>query len=128
VTWRDLMIRYDEELKGSNDGRYGVQMPLTDFYAFNGWTLHFFNTPRQGLRDRWVTARYPFRSLVLYAEAHRFRSDHGRLDFGRETDAGVSWSFMEGAIVRLQHARYDPGGGGIGARVRKTWLTLTWTY
>jgi hypothetical protein len=128
VTWRGLAVRYDEELKGSNDGRYGVQMPLTDFYAFNGWTLHFFNTPRQGLRDRWVTVRYPFRELVLYAEAHRFRSDHGRLDFGRETDTGISWSFMEGAVVRLQHARYDPGGGGIGAHVRKTWLTLTWTY
>jgi hypothetical protein len=127
VTWRELVARYDEELKGSNGGRYGVQMPLTDFYAFNGWTLHFFNTPRQGLRDRWVTLRHAIGPVTLYGEHHRFRSDFGGLDFGRETDVGVSWSVTGGATLRLQHARYDPGGGGIGARVRKTWLTLTWT-
>jgi len=38
-------LRYDYEVKGSNAGAYGLQAPLTDFYQFNGWTLHFFNTP-----------------------------------------------------------------------------------
>ena len=38
--------------KGSNDGRYGLQMPLTDFYAFNGWTLHFFTTAAAGAARR----------------------------------------------------------------------------
>jgi hypothetical protein len=103
-------------------------MPLTDFYAFNGWTLHFFNTPRQGLKDRWVTLRWPVGDFLFFAEAHKFRTDFGSLDFGRENDLGVSWSFFDGATLRLQHARYDPGPDGAGARVRKTWLTLTYTY
>jgi len=131
LTWRrDLTLRYDEELKGSNDGRYGLQMPLTDFYGFNGWTLHFFNTPRQGLHDRWVTLRAayaPF-NLVFFGESHKFRSDFGDLDFGKETDAGVFWSFWEGAVLRLQHARYDPGSGQVAPRIRKTWITLSYTY
>ena len=130
VAWNEIALRYDEELKGSNGGRYGLQMPLTDFYAFNGWTLHFFNTPAQGLRDRWLTLRagHPPTGLVLYAEAHRFRSDFGDLDFGRETDVGLSWSFRGSVLVRLQHARYEPGGGQVAPSIHKTWLTLTYTY
>jgi hypothetical protein len=122
------LIRYDRETKGSNHGLFGLQNPLTDFYAFNGWTLHFFNTPREGLRDGWLTARYESGPVSLYLEAHRFRSDFGSLDFGRESDLGVTWRVRPEAMLRLQHARYDPGGGGTGAVVRKTWLTLTYSY
>jgi hypothetical protein len=130
VAWRDLTLRYDEELKSSNNGRYGLQMPLTDFYAFNGWTLHFFNTPFQGLRDRWLTLRagYLPANLVFYAEAHRFRSDFRDLDFGRETDVGLSWSFRGGTLIRLQHGRYEPGSGQVAPRIHKTWITLTYTF
>lgn len=123
---RHWTVRYDYEVKGSNEGRYGLQMPLTDFYGFNGWTLHFFNTPRQGLRDRWLTARVAFGGATLYAEEHRFRSDFGRADLGRETDVGLGWVHADVAL-RLQHGRYSPGAGG-GASVRKTWLTLEYAY
>ena len=122
-------LRYDEESKGSNAGLYGLQTPLTDFYAFNGWTLHFFNTPRQGLRDRWLTARAQLATLSFFGEYHRFRSDFGGLDFGRETDAGVTWPALEGLVVRLQHARYRPAASSPATpSVTKTWLTLTYTY
>ena len=124
-TW---LLRYDVEAKGSNNGLFGLQNPLTDFYAFNGWALHFFNTPREGLRDAWLTARWATGPLTLYAEAHRFRSDFRGLDFGREADLGVTWQLRPETMLRLQHARYDPGSGGTGGRVRKTWLTLTYTY
>ncbi|MBC8021949.1 MAG: alginate export family protein [Burkholderiales bacterium] len=128
VAWRQSVLRFDYEVKGSNGGRYGVQMPLTDFYAFNGWTLHFFNTPRQGLRDGWVTLRHSVRAFTFYAEAHRFRSDYGSIDFGRELDAGVTYAWNENIALRLQHARYDPGTDTPDPRVRKTWLTLTYAY
>jgi hypothetical protein len=119
-------IRADHETKGSNDGAYGVQMPLTDFYAFNGWSLHFFNTPPQGLRDRWLTLRLTGGAFTFYAEAHRFRSDHGRIDFGRELDAGLTWTLRPDTLLRLQHADYRPGESG--PRIRKTWLTLTYAH
>ena len=120
--------RYDYEVKGSNHGAYGVQMPLTDLYAFNGWTLHFFNTPAQGLRDQWLTLRCAVSKLTLYGEAHRFRSDFGGTDLGRELDASVTYPIVENAVLRLQHARYDPGSDTPDPRIRKTWLTLTYTY
>ena len=121
-------LRYDYEVKGSNGGQYGVQMPLTDFYAFNGWTLHFFNTPRAGLRDRWATGRYSFGPFTLYGEAHRFRSDYGSADLGRELDVGLTYVPIEWCTLRLQHARYDPGTGTPDPSIRKTWLTATFTY
>ena len=119
-------MRYDHEVKGSNGGQYGVQNPLTDFYAYNGWTLNFFNTPRQGLRDGWLTGRYAAGAFTFYAEIHRFRSDYGSLDFGREKDLGVTWEILPNAILRLQHARYDPGADSSG-NIRKTWLTFSFT-
>jgi hypothetical protein len=124
----DWTLRYDQEVKRSNGGVYGVQMPLTDFYAYNGWTLHFFNTPRQGLRDRWLTARYSFAPFTFYGEVHRFRSDFGGIDFGKELDLGITYSVTESLVARLQHARYDPGAGTLDPGIRKTWLTLSYVY
>jgi hypothetical protein len=120
-------VRADYESRGSNDGRYGMQMPLTDFYAFNGWTLHFFTVPRQGLRDAWLTGRYDIGPVTLYGEYHKFRSDYASLDFGRETDLGVTWTILPNAVLRLQHGRYDPGSGQPTApNIRKTWLTFSY--
>jgi hypothetical protein len=125
---RAWTVRYDEERKGSNGGQYGLQMPLTDFYAFNGWTLHFFNTPRQGLRDRWLTGRYSVGDFAVYGEGHRFRSDFGNIDLGREVDIGLTYAWGEHVVARLQHARYDPGTGTPDPSIRKTWLTVSLTY
>ena len=121
-------VRADYEVRGSNDGLYGLQIPLTDFYAFNGWTLHFFTVPRQGLRDGWVTGRWAIGPVTLHAEAHRFKSDFGSLELGRELDAGVTYAVLPNALLRLQHARYDPGSGRPDPEIRKTWLTLSFTY
>jgi hypothetical protein len=120
-------VRFDYEVRGSNGGAYGLQAPLTDFYAFNGWTLNYFNVPRQGLVDRWLTARWIAGPVTLYGEAHRFRPDVGGGNYGREADLGATWDVQPGFAMRLQHARYDPGTWA-DARIRKTWLTATFTY
>lgn len=128
VAWRETVARVDHEIKESKRGMYGLQMPLTDFYGFNGWTLHFFNTPRQGLRDRWATLRQGWRDFTLYAEYHRFKSDFGGTDLGRELDLGLTYAWNDNATLRFQHARYDPGTGTPDPSIRKTWITLTWRY
>lgn len=125
---RAWTLRYDHEMRGSNGGAYGLQAPLTDHYGWNGWTLSFFFGPREGLVDRWLTARVGAGAFTLYAEAHRFRSDFGDLDFGRETDVGITWELLPGLVARLQHARYEPGGGRADAQVRKTWLTFNYGW
>ena len=125
---RGWTLRLDQETKGSNGGQYGVQNPLTDFYAFNGWTLHFFTTPRNGLRDRWLTYRWEIEPVTLYGEEHRFRSDYGGLDYGRERDIGLSWQALPNLVVRAQHARYDPAPNTTAPSIRKTWVTLAYAF
>ena len=128
IAWRESVLRYDYEAKGSNGGRYGVQMPLTDFYAFNGWTLHFFNTPRQGLRDGWITLKAAWRDFTLYGESHRFRSDYGGIDFGKELDVGLTYAWNDNINLRVQHAHYEPGPSTPDPTIRKLWITFTWIY
>ncbi|HET6264912.1 MAG TPA: alginate export family protein [Usitatibacter sp.] len=126
---RNWGLRLDQETKGSNDGLYGMQNPLTDFYAFNGWTLRFFTTPRNGLRDRWFTYRVEILpELTLYGEEHRFHSDYGDLDYGRERDIGLFWQALPNLVVRAQHGRYDPPTGGPGISIRKTWITASYAF
>jgi hypothetical protein len=120
------MLRADYEVRGSNEGLYGLQMPLTDFYGFNGWTLKWFTNAREGLRDGWITGRASVGPVTFFAEAHRFESDFGGLDFGRELDASVAWEIRPNAVLRVQHARYDRGKDRDYADIRKTWLTLTY--
>ena len=120
--------RFDHEVKGSKQGIYGFQTPLTDFYAFNGTALQFTSTPRQGLRDSWLTVRGYIAKLECFIEAHRFRSDFGGLALGRELDASVTYPFTHNFQVKLQHARFRPGDGApVKQDVDKTWLALTYT-
>ena len=55
-------------------------------------------------------------------------SDFARLDLGRELDLGITWEALPSLTARLQHARYDAGGGRADPDVRKTWLTLHYAY
>ncbi len=121
--------RIDHEEKGSNQGVYGFQTPLGDFYAFNGWALQYTSTPPQGLRDTWLTFRGQRERLGGHIEVHRFRSDFGGLALGREFDALLTYAVTHGFIVKLQYARFRTGDGArVKNDVDKTWLALTYNY
>ncbi|MBK8738490.1 MAG: alginate export family protein [Betaproteobacteria bacterium] len=124
-------LRLDHEVKGSNQGVYGLQTPLTDLYAFNGWALQFTTTPALGLRDTWATVRSEFLDdrLVFRAEFHRYRSDFGGLEFGREVNIGGEFKIRGNLAAQLQHARFRPGDGLAGGKqVDKTWLTFNFIF
>ena len=126
LTWG---ARLDHEVKGSKQGTYGFQTPLTDFYAFNGWALQYTSTPPKGLRDTWLTVRGHIEKMECFMEAHRFRSDFGGLALGREFDANVTYPFTHNLVVKLQHAQFRAGAGAaVKNDVDKTWLALTYTY
>jgi len=131
VSGESLGLRIDREVKGSNHGLYGLQTPLTDLYAFNGWTLQFTTTPARGLQDTWAGLRYELRDsrIVLFTEYHRFGSDFGGLDFGREWDVSGEYRILDNLAAQLKHARFRPGDDLFGGkRVDKTWLTLNFVF
>ncbi len=99
-----LQVNY--ERLGSNQGLYGMQMPLS-FNTIQGWAYEFFNTPRVGLRDRNVAASADFGPLNLRVKFHRFKADFGGLDFGREWDVAITWRITPSLSARLVYADYQ---------------------
>jgi len=121
--------RIDQEVKTSNGGQYGFQIPFEDSYAFNGWALQFTSTPKTGLRDRWLSLRAQPGRFVLVAEAHRFGATYNGLDYGNERDLRVAYAFTPSLTLKLQHARFRAGDPAADFyEVTKTWLSLTYDY
>ncbi len=121
--------RIDREVKGSSNGTYGFQTPLTDYYGFNGWALQYTSTPAAGLRDTWATLRGQVGEFGMFIEDHRFRSDYGSRELGNELDANVTYLIANQYLLKLQHARFRAGrDAAVKDDVTKTWLSLTYTY
>ena len=104
---------------------YGVQMPAHGLLRVQWLDAAFLQHARQGLRDRWVTARYTVDGVTLYGEGHRFRGDYGNGDLGREVDLGLTYRRLERAAGAASPAcALRPQVPVLPATIRKTWLTL----
>lgn len=125
----DFALRVDRELLSSNDGLYAFQTPLGTNHLFQGWADQFLTTPRQGLRDTFLSASAKIQKAQLLAEYHEFKSDFGSIDFGNEFDAGISYPLMQKLTGKLEYADYQAGDTA-SAKVdtRKFWLTLIFNY
>jgi len=125
----DFALRVDRELLSGNDGLYAFQTPLGTNHLFQGWADQFLTTPRQGIRDTFLSASAKIKKAQLLAEYHEFESDFGNIDFGDEFDVGVSYPLMQKLIGKLEYANYRAGDAGSGkADTRKFWLTVIYTY
>ncbi len=116
-------MRADYETRGSNNGRYGFETVLSDYYAYNGSSLVFFATPTNGLRDTWATVRWERGRWSMLNEYHWFRSDVGGKDYGHELDLNFTYKWTEHWYARAQLARYRPDARP-AADVDKGWITL----
>jgi hypothetical protein len=125
----DFALRVDRELLSSNDGLYAFQTPLGTNHLFQGWADQFLTTPRQGIRDTFVSASAKIEKAQLLAEYHQLKSDIGGIDFGDEFDVGISYPLMQKLIGKLEYADYKAGDTVSGkVDTRKFWLTLIYTY
>jgi hypothetical protein len=127
--WADSGIRLDREVRSSNAGRYGFQIPFEDPYAYNGWALQFTSAPAAGLHDTWLSMRSQPGHFQLVAELHRFATDAGGVDLGNERDLRVVYAVSASLSLKLQHARFRAGEPASDSYdVTKTWLSLTYDY
>ena len=131
--WGDWFIRVDYEKLSSNDGKYAFQTPFGTNHLFQGWVDKFLTTPRQGIRDTFLTAGGKLGKAQLLAEYHRFKSDIGSIDFGKEIDFSVSYPFTKQLTGKMEYGDYSEGDvlTPAASRVRDTtklWLTLTFNY
>ncbi len=127
--WRDLFLRADQEVLGSNDGLYAFQFPLATNHLFQGWADQFLTTPRQGIRDRFLTAGAKIGKAQLQGEYHDFKADFGDIDFGAEFDFGISYPLLPKLLGKIEYADYRAGDAVSGkVDLARAWVTLVYTY
>lgn len=137
-------LRIDQELLSSNGGRYGFQTPLGTNHLFQGWADLFLITPRQGIRDTYITAAGSIEKAKLMAEYHDFRSDENFTTiggksadhYGTELDFSVAYPVTDKFNAKLEYAKFnedDVYGTSIKAATRKpdtekVWVTMMYTF
>ena len=127
--WHDLFLRTDQEVLGSNDGRYAFQFPLATNHLFQGWADQFLTTPRQGIRDRYLTAGAKIEKAQLLAEYHKFESDFGSIDFGKELDFSVAYPLLTKLLGKIEYADYQAGDAASGkVDLKRVWVTLVFSH
>jgi hypothetical protein len=126
--WTDFLFGINYERLGSNAGNYGMQTPLGLLHPSQGWADKFNVTPLQGVRDIWVAAGYRFGAWDFYMEAHRFGSDVGDIDYGREIDLRLDWNVRRNLQLRTELAEFDAADEPPNAMTDATrlWLTVSW--
>jgi hypothetical protein len=131
--WKDTFVRVHQELLSSNDGKYGFQTPLGTNHLFQGWVDKFLITPKNGIRDSYVSAGTKVQKLGIYMEYHRYRTAFQSLDMGDEFDIGLTYPLLKQLIGKIEYGDYrggDPAAGGnVNTRdTRRFWLTLIYNY
>lgn len=140
-------LRLDHELLSSNDGKYAFQTPLGTNHLFQGWTDLFLVTPRQGIKDTFLTLAGSIKKAKVTAEYHVIRADENFTSiggksadsYGSEFDLGVLYPITEKFHARFEYARFkedDVYGTSRAASqnavrkpdTEKVWLTLMYTF
>ena len=127
--WTNYSLRIDQEVLSSNNGQYAFQTPLGTNHLFQGWADQFLTTPRQGIRDTYLSGSAKIEKAQLLAEYHEFESDFGSIDFGKEFDVGVSYPLMTKLLGKIEYADYNAGDAASGKTdLRRIWVTLNYNY
>lgn len=143
----NLSIRADQELLGSNNGTYAFQTPFGTNHLFQGWVDKFLTTPKEGLRDSFLTAAYKYSNFVFSGEYHLFNSDTdfykvgGGMGnkYGTEVDAAVTYNYSKNISTKIEYGKFSEGdqyqatsaSSTTSVRIRDTnkfWLTAMYTF
>jgi len=127
--WTNYSLRIDQEVLSSNNGQYAFQTPLGTNHLFQGWADQFLTTPRQGIRDTYLSGGAKIEKAQLLAEYHEFESDFGSIDFGKEMDLSVAYPFIPKLLGKLEYADYNAGDATSGKTdLKRVWVTLIYNY
>lgn len=136
------LLRLDHEELSSNGGKYAFQTPMGTNHLFQGWSDQFLATPRQGMRDTFVTFGGSIQKAKLYAEYHVFHSDKDYETlgstalnrkfgdkYGTEFDASVLYPFTDKITGKIEYANFnesDVYGATLKGAARKGYKEMFW--
>lgn len=150
----NFTLRADQELLSSNDGLYAFQTPFGTNHLFQGWVDKFLATPREGIRDSYVTATWKWGDVSLFADYHLLRSDENfyTVDggatrngdkYGKEWNAAVAYNYDKHWLGKVEYGKFteddhyaaaaNTTSNAVGTRGRirdteKLWLTVMYTF
>jgi len=101
-----IQIKLNYELL-SGDGVYGFATPLATLHAFNGWADVFLNTPRDGLKDIFISAGKTLGGVNLVAMYHDFSSDNLGYNYGTEWNLQATKKINKSLALTLKYAAYS---------------------
>ena len=102
----DVQFKLNYELL-SGDGVYGFATPLATLHAFNGWADKFLTTPKDGIKDAFVSVGGAVLGTNLLAVYHLYSSDHLGYQYGTEWNAQASKKLDKILTLTAKYAAYD---------------------
>lgn len=133
--------RIDRELLSSNGGQSAFQTPLGTNHLFQGWVDKFLVTPKEGLKDTFVTAGTKLGKVTLATEYHWLDADVPFVSgagtatrYGTEWNVSASYPFSKQLLGRVEAGSFREGAqytATASSRVRDTdklWVTLLYTF
>ena len=130
--FKGVQVKLNYEILGG-DGVYGFATPLATLHAHNGWADKFLNTPRDGIRDAFVSVGgSPGWGVNLLAVYHDYSSDNLSYRYGSEWNLQASKKFEKNLTVLVKYADYNGdvnasnvarnAAAALSRDIRKLWL------
>jgi hypothetical protein len=132
-------LRLDQENLSSNNGVYAFQTPFGTNHLFQGWVDKFLATPKDGIKDTFVTATYRLDDFLFFADYHLINSDRDFVKstggtgnkYGKEWNAAVTYNVNSNVVTKLEYGKFTESDQYAAARIRDTeklWLTAMYTF
>ena len=102
----NVQFKLNYEILGG-DGVYGFATPLATLHAFNGWADKFLTTPKDGIRDAFVSVGGAVLGTNLLAVYHLYSSDNLSYQYGTEWDAQASKKLGKLLTLTAKYAAYN---------------------
>lgn len=106
VEYKGVQAKLNYEVLGG-DGTYGFFTPLATLHAHNGWADKFLTTPRDGLRDTFISVGGTLFGANLLALYHKYSSDNLSYDYGSEWNLQASRKFDKNITLLVKYANYS---------------------
>jgi len=135
----NFSLRADQELLSSNNRQYAFQTPFGTNHLFQGWVDRFLVTPKEGIRDTFITATYKIGDFAFFADYHWLNSDQdfnqaggGSGDqYGKEWNLAASYSYNKNLLTKVEYGKYSETDQYAAGRIKDTdklWLTLLYSF
>ena len=128
---KGVQVKLNYELL-SGDGVYGFATPLATLHAFNGWADKFLNTPRDGIRDAFISIGGSAWGTNLLAAYHDYTSDNLSYNYGSEWNFVASKKIKKYLTLSAKYAAYNGdvnttnvarnAAAGLAKDIDKFWL------